>query len=255
MTSISTVVPVKAVRDALPATSRERSLKLGLAYFSVSLVVYAVSFVAIALVPHWWQRVVVAIANGLAVGILFIVGHDACHGSLTPNSTLNGWLGRIAFLPSLHPYAAWEYSHNALHHGWTNLKGKDPVYCPRSVDEFRRLSKRRQWFERFFRSWAGLLPLYLVRNLVAARNSPDAEHRRHIDKRGTFAFDRGLVLAFPFFQLAILSLCVRAAGTASGIAALGVCAIGIVVPFLAFNWLIGFATFQPSHTSARYLVC
>src|SRR6188768_2904762 len=135
MTTASMPIPVKVVRDALPPSSRERSLSVGLAYFAVSAAIYWTSFVAIALVPSWWLRVTLALVNGLAVGILFIVGHDACHGSLTPNSTLNAWLGRLAFLPSLHPYAAWEYSHNALHHGWTNLKGKDPVYCPRTLEE------------------------------------------------------------------------------------------------------------------------
>ena len=251
MTTASMPVPVKVVRDALPAGSRERSLVVGASYFVVSAAIYWSSFVAIALAPSWWLRVTVALLNGLAVGILFIVGHDACHGSLTPNSTLNAWLGRLAFLPSLHPYAAWEYSHNALHHGWTNLKGKDPVYCPLTLGEFRKLSPARQRLERACRSWLGLLPLYLLEIWWPLEMRPNAEHRRHIDKRGTFVFDRGLVLAFPLVQVAVLALVTRGSALATWTGT-GVCALGVVVPFLAFNWLIGFATFQ-HHTHPRVI--
>lgn len=237
-------VTVKAVRAALPESSRERSTVLGLAYFGAAAVVYATSFASIALASSAVARIGLALVNGLAVGIFFIVGHDACHGSLTPNSTLNKWLGRIAFLPSLHPYSAWEYSHNALHHGFTNLRGKDPVYCPLTVDEFRALSRVEQRFERLCRSWIGMLPLYLRRIWWRLEIRPSVEHRAHIDKRGTFGFDRSIVLAFPVLQCAVLY------GLSAG--SLEACAIGVLVPFLTFNWLIGFATFQ-HHTHPRVL--
>ena len=246
--SSSAVISVKGVRDVLPATSRDRSLPLGVVYFAGSAMLYWATFSLIAIAPWWWLRAVFAILNGLATGVLFIVGHDACHGSLTPSSTLNAWLGRAAFLPSLHPFAAWEYSHNALHHGWTNLKGKDPVYCPMTVDEYRRLSPVRQWFERVSRSWIGMLPLYLFEIWWPLEMHPNAEHRRHIDKRGTFTFDRALVLAFPAVQAAALLVIADTTGDRHTL--LGTVLLGVVVPFLTFNWLIGFATFQ-HHTHPR----
>jgi omega-6 fatty acid desaturase (delta-12 desaturase) len=227
-------------------------MSVGVAHFVITAVVYWASFMSIAVVPSWWLRFLVAAVNGLAVGMLFIVGHDACHGSLTPHSAVNKWLGRLSFLPSLHPYAAWEYSHNALHHGWTNLKGKDPVYCPRTVEEFRALSRPRQRLERFLRSWPGLLPLYLLEIWWPLEMRPNAEHRRHIDKRGTFLFDRRLVVMFPFVQSFVLLLVARRAGITDAGTTLGICAIGVVIPFLSFNWLIGFATFQ-HHTHPRVL--
>jgi omega-6 fatty acid desaturase (delta-12 desaturase) len=242
-------VSVKHIRDTLPGASRERSTVKGVAYFAVSVAVYCTSFALIAYPAGWWGRVGLALANGLAVGILFIVGHDACHGSLTPRSTLNRWLGRLAFLPSLHPYAAWEYSHNALHHGWTNLKGKDPVYCPRTVAEYRALSPLRRRLERLYRSWPGLVALYIGEIWWPLEIAPNPEHRRHIDKRGTFVFDRAIVAAFPVVQTAVLF----AIGSDASIAhRIGVALLGAVVPFLAFAWLIGFATFQ-HHTHPRVI--
>jgi fatty acid desaturase len=64
----------------------------------------------------------------LAIVRLFIIGHDACHGSLTDHAALNKLLGRIAFLPSLTPYSLWRVGHNVVHHGFNNLKGRDFVW-------------------------------------------------------------------------------------------------------------------------------
>src|SRR5205823_1460319 len=89
---------VKAVRDELPSVARERSSAVGAAYFAVSAAAYVATFVALALAPTWWARVALALLNGLMAGVLFVVGHDACHGSLTPRLRLNAWLGRAAFL-------------------------------------------------------------------------------------------------------------------------------------------------------------
>jgi acyl-lipid omega-6 desaturase (Delta-12 desaturase) len=242
-TTVSTTMSVKDIRDVLPSDARTRSLQTGVLYFAVSVVVYVALFMTIPLTPTWWGRALAAIACGLSVGILFIVGHDACHGSLTPSSRLNRILGHIAFLPSLHPYAAWEYSHNALHHGFTNLRGKDPVYCPLTVDEYRALPRWRQRLERMYRSLPGVLPLYLVEIWWKLEIAPTPEHRAHIDKRGTYSFDRAIVLAFPFLQATVVALVLYARGTSAGDAA-GIIALAITVPFLTFTWLIGFATFQ-----------
>ena len=243
---------VKTVRGVLPAESRERSLGIGLAYFATAALLYSVSFVAIGLAGSWLVRIGLSLANGLVVGIFFIVGHDACHGSLTPSSTLNRWLGRIAFLPSLHPFAAWEYSHNALHHGWTNLRGKDPVYAPRTLAEFRALPRWRQRLERLYRSWPGLLPLYVLTIWWPLEIDPSAEHRSHIDKRGTFAFDRALVIAFPLLQALVLATLMSHRELASPWVASATVALAVIVPFLTFSALIGFATFQ-HHTHPRVL--
>jgi omega-6 fatty acid desaturase (delta-12 desaturase) len=238
----------QTVRESLPAESRDRSTTKGLAYFVVAALLYWASFVAIALPSSWLARIGVALVNGLTVGSLFIVGHDACHGSLTPNSTLNAWLGRIALLPSLHPYSAWEYSHNVLHHGFTNLRRRDPMYCPRSMEEFQALSPLQRRLARMYRSWIGMLPLYLLTIWWPFAIRPSALHRAQMVKHGTLGFDRALVLAFLLVQIGVL----YATSTTHDAELVGVIALGVAVPFLAFSWLIGFATFQ-HHTHPRVL--
>jgi omega-6 fatty acid desaturase (delta-12 desaturase) len=242
--TMSEITPTpKEVRAVIAPELRRRSSARGIVYFAVSAAVYWTTFLAMALPATWPARVAIALVNGLAVGILFIVGHDACHGSLTPSHLLNNVIGRLAFLPSLHPFAAWEYSHNAMHHGWTNLRGKDPVYCPLTFEEFQALPRWRQRLERVYRSWPGMLPLYLFTIWWRIEMLPRGRHRKEIDKRGTYERDRLLVLAFPPLQFALLLLVSHS---------IGVALLGAVVPFLAFNWLMGFATFQ-HHTHPRVI--
>ena len=85
---------------------------------------------AVALVLTWPGPVIGCIGIAIAcykAGRLFEVGHDACHGSYTPNANFNRWIGRLAFLPSLHVFSLWRFGHNVLHHGYSNLRGKDFV--------------------------------------------------------------------------------------------------------------------------------
>ena len=89
----------------------------------------------------WWAKLLCGLAAGFTIGRLFIIGHDACHQSLTPHRELNKWLGRIAFLPSLTPYSLWDIGHNVVHHGYTNLKGFDFVWAPYTAEEFSALSR------------------------------------------------------------------------------------------------------------------
>jgi omega-6 fatty acid desaturase (delta-12 desaturase) len=244
---------VKATRDVLPPESRTRSMATGVAYFAGTTLIYLTLFTLTAIADGWLARIGLALVTGLAAGMMFIIGHDACHGSLTPSSRVNTWLARLAFLPSLHPLAAWEYSHNTLHHGWTNLRGRDPVYCPMSLAEFRALSPMRQRLERLSRSWPGMLPLYLLSIWWPLEINPKGEHRRRIDKRRTFVFDRRLVAGFVIVQLVLL-MSINLVGVRSGaitvVEALARTLTVIALPFLSFSWLMGFATFQ-HHTHQR----
>ena len=246
---------VKAVREVMPAESRARSMTTGVLYFVGTAAVYSATFALTATARSWPLMIAFAIVNGLAAGMMFIIGHDACHGSLTPSSKVNTWLARLAFLPSLHPMAAWEYSHNVLHHGWTNLRGKDPVYCPMSLAEYRALSPMRQRLQRLYRSWPGMLPLYLGTIWWPLEISPTGEHRRRIDKRRTFVFDRRLVGAFVVIELVLLIALNFAhvrGGTLSVASAVARVVTVATLPFVTFAWLMAFATFQ-HHTHPRVI--
>ena len=72
---------------------------------------------------------------------------------------MNRLAGRAPCLPALHPFAAWVHNHNGLHHGFTNIKEKDPGFPPLSLHEYRSLSPRRALLYRRCRTWYGLVAL------------------------------------------------------------------------------------------------
>src|SRR5947207_1054821 len=53
---------------------------------------------------------------GLAIAILFVVGHDASHQRFAASRTLNHVLALLAFLPSLHSHSQWDMVHSRVHH-------------------------------------------------------------------------------------------------------------------------------------------
>ena len=81
----------------------------------------------------WWAKALMVVPASVAIARLFVIGHDACHGSYTKYDWLNKIVGRIAFLPSLTPFSLWDVGHNVAHHGFTNLKGRDQVWVPMSA--------------------------------------------------------------------------------------------------------------------------
>ena len=173
----------------------------------------------------------------LAIVRLFIIGHDACHGSLTDHTGLNKVLGRIAFLPSLTPFSLWRVGHNVVHHGFNNLKGRDFVWQPLDPSEWQSLSPSRRLLERVYRSAFGPLPYYLVeiwwRRLYFPARA-DAPGRR-----AEFTWDS---LSVTVFALGWVAALVLAASPTAGAVALAV-ALGFAVPFLVWTWVVGFVVY------------
>jgi omega-6 fatty acid desaturase (delta-12 desaturase) len=74
-------------------------------WFLLDWLVLAVAIGSLLIVESLWVKVFASLVAALWIARLFVIGHDACHGSYTPNKTLNKWIGRIAFLPSLTPFS------------------------------------------------------------------------------------------------------------------------------------------------------
>jgi omega-6 fatty acid desaturase (delta-12 desaturase) len=135
----------------------DRAIAVPVIWFFLDWLVLGAAIASLLVVEAWWVKVFASLVAALWIARLFVIGHDACHGSYTPNKTLNKWIGRIAFLPSLTPYSLWEVGHNLAHHGFTNLKGRDYVWTPYSPLEFARLPWMRRQLEHIYRSRPGHL--------------------------------------------------------------------------------------------------
>lgn len=236
MPSAAALPSRKALRAALlPFTAKSTAKALRLIALDYALFIAGLALVVAP--THWALKLAAALLLWVQMARLFIIGHDACHQSLTANRSLNKWLGRAVFLPTLTPFKLWELGHNMAHHGFTNLRGKDYVWAPFSPQEFAGLPRARQWLERIYRSGAGpglyyLIELWWKKLYFPARADVGA-------KRSLYMGDCLAVTAFAALWIGALAAC--AAWTQQS--ALLLVGLGFVLPFALWNSLMGFVIY------------
>jgi omega-6 fatty acid desaturase (delta-12 desaturase) len=178
--------------------------------------------------------------NGFFIGILFVIGHDCCHGSFTAHKWLNQLLGRLAFLPNLHLFTTWEYSHNVLHHSYTNVRNRDNAYVPFTFEQFNSLPTWRRTLERIYRSPIGLGLFYFLEHYLRYELFPTRARRSPIKPAYIFHMDRLLVAGFLAIQISFL--CWWASRV--GVSPWKFIVLGFVIPYSFWTYLMGFFTFQ-----------
>jgi acyl-lipid omega-6 desaturase (Delta-12 desaturase) len=240
---------VPEVRGQVPAEVRTQSLPHGLWSFTVAGGLYALTLWGALAAPWWPLQLLCGIVNGLFIAMFFVVGHDACHGGLTPFEALNQTLGRIAFLPSLTPYITWEFAHNRIHHSYTNWRVKDYAWAPYSKDEYDRMSGLRRLMERHYRSILGLGSYYLIEYWWKHLLFPSKAEREEMKQPKTYVFDVLLVIAFLVAEVAFVlwwaSTTVPSEGWLGAFTSpAALIIVALVVPFLMWNWFMSFAIFQ-----------
>ena len=225
----------------------DRSTPRALMLFAFDYALFAAVLAGVVLLSAWWAKVGLGVLAGLIIARLFIIGHDACHQSLTANRKLNKWLGRLTFLPSLTPYSLWEVGHNVVHHGYTNLKGFDFVWAPYSLEEFRALPRRRRVMERIYRNGFGAGLYYLIEIWWFKLFFPSK--RQMATRRAIFMWDCALVAAFGALWIGALAWL----AVATGQSVLLMIGTGFVLPFLVWNTTVGFVLYvHHTHTSVAW---
>jgi len=225
----------KPLRTALAAYARP-SAPVALALFIVTSLVYALAITGALVLPFTWLRVLSSIGAGATIASLFVIGHDAAHGAFTASRTLNGVIGRIAFLPALHNYSLWQVQHNRLHHRLPNVKGFNS-WSPLTKAEYDALPSWRRALERLYRGPLGFAPYYLRERWWRDKFFPRrARDRARISGWLDFALVFGAACAF----IAALAL----AGGAEAVV------LGFALPFLAWNAMMGATTYM-QHTHTR----
>ncbi|MEA2707683.1 MAG: hypothetical protein QOF78_284 [Phycisphaerales bacterium] len=241
---------VREVRANFDERAHAKSTLKGVTLFLVSLVPYLLGYIGFAVLEGWWWKIASAALVTACIPVLFVIGHDACHQALTPKSWLNKIIGRVAMLPSWHAYAVWDYGHNGLHHGWTNLRTRDHVWIPLTKDEYDALPSYRQWLERSYRTWWGVgmyyfVVMWLVFGMIRAKVKNVARNR-------LFWADRFSVLAFAITQVVVALVLTNRTGLGSNSLLVGAALVmlSVIGPFIAWNWLMGFLIFQ-HHTHPK----
>ncbi len=236
----------KTIRAWLVPLSAKTTAR-ALALLALDWALLLAALAGTVLLAAWWAKLACGMAAGFVTGRLFIIGHDACHQSLTPHRTLNKWIGRIAFLPSITPYSLWDVGHNVVHHGYTNLKGFDFVWAPCTREEYAALTPLQRALDRVYRSgWAPGL-YYMVEIWWKRMFFPSRAQMP--TRRAVFLWDNLLVSAF--WVLWIGAMAWAAVATGQPVALL--LAMGVAVPFLFWCAMIGFVVYvHHTHTAVSW---
>ena len=232
-----------------PPKCEAQSLVKGLVAFLVPAALYGFTLWGALAAPWWPLQIISALLNGLFIATIFVVGHDACHGGLTPYEWLNQVLGRIAFLPSLTPYITWEFAHNRIHHSYTNWRGKDYAWAPFPKAEYDAMSPLRRLMERHYRSLLGLGTYYLYEYWWKHLLLLSKAERQEMKRTATYVFDFVLVAIFAVAEVWLViaySNTLEAGDSFWGpfVAPAALIANALVLPFLFWNWFMSFAIFQ-----------
>jgi omega-6 fatty acid desaturase (delta-12 desaturase) len=195
---------------------------------------YLICAAGAAYESSWILQLVFAVIAAIFVGRLFMLGHDACHQSLTPSRVLNRVLGTIALAVTFHPYSLWDLGHNRIHHRYTNLRGLDYVWEPLDPEEYARLSPGQRRRYRFFRTPVGHLCYYAVeiwwRKMFFPRPSEIGRYRR------SYVWDHVVVVTYAGAAAAgLIALRAHWHGPLTFGGALDVLAWGIVFPVGVFH--------------------
>lgn len=247
---VASVPSVRDVRANFDERAQRKSTFKGLALFVISLIPYALGYWGFVALDGWAPKLLSAALLTTAIPALFIIGHDACHQALTPHGWLNKIVGRLAMLPGWHAYAVWDYGHNGLHHGWTNVRTKDLVWTPLSKDEYDNLSAPYRLLHRLYRTSWGVGVYYMIEmwmkfGMTQAKVKTPRTNR-------LFWADRLSVVAFAVAQIVLVVFATDRAHLPGAWwpVTIELMLAGVIVPFLLWNWLMGFVVFQ-HHTHPR----
>ncbi len=226
----------KAVR-ALLRPFAQPSFARALPLLVLDCTLYLGALFGVVALPGVGWKLLASIVAGLAIARLFVLGHDACHQSLTPSRRANAWFGRIVFLPSLTCYSLWGAGHNLAHHGFTGLRGQDMAWVPLSPEAYLARSRGARWLYRAYRSWWGAGLYYGLDIWWRQQFFPRGKVRR------VFMLDSWLVTAFLAAQIALMAWLAHVTGQAPAV----LIGLGIVLPYLLWLWMAGFV-FYLHHT-------
>jgi acyl-lipid omega-6 desaturase (Delta-12 desaturase) len=237
------------LRSTISDDLRRRSWPLGIGVAVGCCTLWGLTLTGLLRASSVTMLLCIGALHGVAIAICFVAGHDAVHGVLVPSRTGNALLGRLLLLPGWHPASSWVHSHNVLHHGYTNLRGRDPVYPPFSPRDFRTLPAWRRGAERLFRTPVGAGLFYACTVWWPCEIAPTGKHLTGAKRSGPFVLDRALVIGFA---AAVVCLQITLGDQLAGIsdpleATLLRAALGTIWPFSVWMWLMGIVTYQ-QHT-------
>jgi acyl-lipid omega-6 desaturase (Delta-12 desaturase) len=213
-----------------------RRILLPAALLAGVLLLYA-NLLVLSLASPTLVAAALTVPCGMAIGMLFIIGHDACHNAFTASTRLNRLIGRLSFLPALHSFSLWDLAHNRTHHRFNNIRGVDYVWAPLTPDEYRSAALPQRVWYRFCRMPVGVAFYYLVQIWAPRLVLPVPGFI--VRMRAVYALDSALVVTFLLMQL--WSVAVIGATFDKG--PWESILIGVAAPFLVWSGFMSFVIY------------
>ncbi|MEM8925924.1 MAG: fatty acid desaturase [Actinomycetota bacterium] len=138
-----------------------RPLRSALRSFGQDVAAWLALLVLAVVVEHPMLDAVIGVTIGIVTGNLFMMGHDAAHGSFTHLRRLNAVLARFCFTVNWHPTSSWRFVHHEIHHSLTNDGGHDVVWRPPTLDDYHSAGVLGRAWTRLTRSSLGFGAYYL----------------------------------------------------------------------------------------------
>lgn len=168
-------------------------------YLARDLVLTALLGFAIVSVESWWIAPILSSILGCVLTGLFVIGHDAGHGSFSKSPRVNRFVGHLTSIPVLWPYDVWRLSHDH-HHRWTHHAEKEIAWRPLTLDEYAALAPWKRAVYRLSRTTGFFLASALFQYFYIL----DAKNGVFFDPRDAakLKFSMRLTLAFGAVYLA-----------------------------------------------------
>ena len=235
--SIITMTPLPARKDIKQITNpfmRGPEILAPLLRLSGDWLVWLAALGILMAPTPVWVKILSALVMWTFSTRLFVIGHDACHGSMSQNPKLNQQAGRFAFLPTLTPYAHWDLGHNFAHHGFNNLRSVDFVWQPLDPEQYKALTPFKQWLYRVWRSGWGPGLYYFMDVYWKRMFFPSQKHKEY--NRPGMRKDNIQVAAFGLLWIGALI----ASAVFTGQSVLLLLMLGFVVPHALWLCTMGF---------------
>jgi omega-6 fatty acid desaturase (delta-12 desaturase) len=224
------------------AAHRHQHTAVGIILFLSAVLAYITSFIAAVVMEPIWSRIIVALALGPLIALLFRIAHDAGHGCHFPHRLLNQIVGNIAILPSYHPYRVWRLFHNGVHHAFTNHRDRDYIWVPLSYEEYSARNSLQRLVTRVHRTIWGVGFYYLTEIWAGHMIFPGKTVRPRLTP--SYVADSLFALGFALLQVLAIIILHQALGRVISVQSLAVdISIAMIVPFLILNWLLGYVSF------------
>jgi omega-6 fatty acid desaturase (delta-12 desaturase) len=225
------------VAAEIPAACYERPAWRGLLAVGRDLMLLAALVALLLSTDRVWLLLPAWLLAASTISGLFVLGHDAAHGALFSQRWLNRVIGQLAMLPTLHALSVWSYGHNRIHHAFATCEGMDFVWHPATPAQYARLPRWQRVLHRVEWSACGS-GVYYLRSIwwdKIVRSAPPA------GQGAAFRRDRTIVAVFALAaSAALLAIGWRSGGIGG---ALWCWVKVLVVPWLLWNWAIGWAVY------------